>query len=44
MQRRIFKLCPKTEDGYIVKLQIGNAVIGGEAFASMVGVKSAFYD
>ncbi len=37
------QIVSKTEDGYIVKLQIGNAVIGGEAFASMVGVKSAFF-
>lgn len=37
------QIVSKTEDGYIVKLQIGNAVIGGEAFASMVGVKSTFF-
>ncbi len=37
------QIVSKTEDGYIVKLQIGNAVIGGEAFASMVGVNSAFF-
>lgn len=37
------QIVSKTEDGYIVKLQVGNAVLSGEEFASMVGVKSAFF-
>jgi len=36
------QIVSKTEDGYIVKLQAGNVVLGGEAFAGLVGLKSAF--